>query len=105
MILGSGSIVHNLDLVNWDMKGGYPWAKRFQTHINEAIQKKDYASVLHYEKDPDAAKAFSTFEHFAPLLYVLGAIDPLDQAEIFNDEETLGSISMTGYLFKTEIAQ
>lgn len=101
LIFGTGSIVHNLSLVDWDMTEGYPWAKRFQKRLNAAIQARDYATAIHYEKDPDARKAFTTFEHYAPLLYVLGAVDPDDDVTIVNDEETLGSISMTGYLFQS----
>jgi 4,5-DOPA dioxygenase extradiol len=100
LIFGTGSLVHNLGLVDWDMVGGYPWAQRFQARLNAAIKARDYASPIHYEKDPDAYRAFTTFEHYAPLLYVLGAVSPDDNVEIVNDEETLGSISMTGYLFR-----
>jgi 4,5-DOPA dioxygenase extradiol len=100
LLFGTGSIVHNLAMVDWDMAKGYPWAKRFQERINQAVQSKDYGAILDFKKDPDAAKAFSTIEHYAPLPYVLGAVEPSDEVEIFNDEETLGSISMTGYLFK-----
>ena len=65
-----------------------------------AVEARDYAAAIHYEKDPDARKAFTTIEHYAPLLYVLGTVDPDDDVAIVNDEETLGSISMTGYLFQ-----
>lgn len=99
LIFGTGSIVHNLSLVDWDMNRGYPWAERFQKRINQAVEKKDYPSILQYRNDPDSAKAFTTIEHFAPLPYVLGTLDAADSVEIFNDEETLGSISMTGYVF------
>lgn len=102
LLFGTGSIVHNLALVNWDMATGYPWAQRFQKNINEAILAHDYDKVIHYEKEPEARKAFLTAEHFAPLLYLLGAAEADDKVAIFNDQETLGSISMTGYLFKSQ---
>ena len=100
LVFGTGSIVHNLSLVDWENTGGYPWARRFQHSINEAVEKRDFSSVIHVEKNPEANRAFRTVEHYAPLLYVLGAVDPEDDLEIINDEETLGSISMTGYLFR-----
>jgi len=100
LIFGTGSIVHNLAFINWGMDGGFPWARRFQERLNMAVEARDYAAAIHYEKDPDARKAFTTIEHYAPLLYVLGTVDPDDDVAIVNDEETLGSISMTGYLFQ-----
>jgi len=103
LIFGTGNIVHNLSLVDWNMERGYPWAVRFQKRMNQAVQKKDYGSILQYQKDPDSTKAFTTIEHFAPLPYISGTLEPTDGVEIFNDEETLGSISMTGYLFKSRL--
>lgn len=101
LILGTGSIVHNLALVDWDNEKGFPWAERFQARVNQAIRDRDYSSLIHFERDPDASKAFQTLDHYAPLLYVLGALDGDEEVEIFNDQETLGSISMTSYLFRS----
>lgn len=98
LIFGTGSIVHNLSLVNWDMDGGYPWAVNFQSRVTKAVKEKDYSSLINYRKIQDAGKAFTTVDHYAPLLYVLGAADEKDKIEIFNDKQTLGSISMTSYL-------
>jgi 4,5-DOPA dioxygenase extradiol len=36
-----------------------------------------------------------TPEHFVPVLYALGASSEADDVSFFNDETTLGSISMT----------
>jgi len=99
LLFATGSIVHNLALVDWDNPKGYPWAEAYQKRINERVKAHDVDALIHYEKDPDSAKAFVSLDHYSPLLYLLGAIRENDQVEIFNDEETLGSISMTSYLF------
>lgn len=100
LIFGSGAIVHNLSLVDWDSEKGYPWAEGFQKRVNAAVEKKDIAFLMGIRKDPDASKAFQSIEHYAPLLYVMGAVDPEDKLMVINDQETLGAISMTSYLFE-----
>lgn len=100
LILGSGNIVHNLSLIDWEMDGkGYPWAYEFDGYIKDCIVKKDFPGAAAYRKAGKSSKeAFYTPEHFYPLMYVLGAADGDDGVEIFNESCTLGSISMTCYM-------
>jgi 4,5-DOPA dioxygenase extradiol len=101
MILGSGNIVHNLHKVNWGMQGGYEWAYAFDVYIKSNIVSGKFENVIAYERAGSSHKeAFYTLEHFLPLLYVLGCVAETDALTVFNDVCTLGSISMTGYLFK-----
>lgn len=103
LILGSGNIVHNLAKINWRMSGGYPWAVAFDGYVKDQILKRSDESVIHYQAAGASAElAFVTPEHFYPLLYVLGASGPDDQVSVFNDACTLGSISMTSYLFQSQ---
>jgi 4,5-DOPA dioxygenase extradiol len=99
LLFGTGSIVHNLSTVDWEKEDGFSWAQEFQKKVNTLVQRKEYAALIDYRKIKNNQLAFQTNEHYAPLLYILGALDNEDQAEIFNDQETLGSISMTSYLF------
>lgn len=101
LILGSGNIVHNLSKVNWDMEGGYQWAYDFDSYIKDRIVKKRFDDVVGYRNAGRSAEsAVHTPDHFYPLLYILGASRHEDKAEVFNEACTLGSISMTCYLFK-----
>lgn len=101
LILGSGNIVHNLALVDWDMpNGGYAWAVDFDTYIKENIVNMQFQNVIDYYKAGKSSEtAFFTTEHFDPLLYILGASDSTDQISIYNDACVLGALSMTSYLF------
>ncbi len=99
LIFGSGNVVHNLARVNWSLDGGYPWADEFDNYIKNSILNKEYDNVINYEKAGLSAKsAFTSIDHFAPLLYVLGAAYEEDNISVFNDSCVLGSISMTSYL-------
>jgi 4,5-DOPA dioxygenase extradiol len=100
LILASGNVVHNLSRINWDMEGGQPWAVEFDNYIKDQVVNNRYDRIIHYEQAGKSAElAFSTPEHFYPLLYVLGAARPNDKLTVFNDSCTLGSLSMTCYLF------
>ena len=100
MILGSGNVVHNLTRVNWNMQGGYSWAEAFDRYIKERILQNKHEEVIHLENAGSAAgMSVPTPDHFYPLLCVLGAVSEDDSITIFNNSCTLGSLSMTSYLF------
>lgn len=100
LILGSGNIVHNLAKVNWSMAGGYSWAEEFDDYIKTCILAHQDDNVIHYERAGSSAYyAFTTPDHYAPLIYVLGAKTDEDDISVFNDACVLGSLSMTGYRF------
>lgn len=100
MIFGSGNIVHNLAKVSWGMAGGFPWADEFDAYIKRHILAKNFEKAVQYQQaGASAALSFTTLDHYAPLLYVLGAADEADEITVFNDARTMGSLSMTGYIF------
>lgn len=103
LIFGSGNVVHNLAKVAWDHPGGFDWAYDFDAYIRDAVLARDAESVLRYSSAGFSARlAVPTMDHFAPLLYVLGASDTFDTPSVFNEACVLGSLSMTGYLFGSE---
>jgi len=105
LVFGSGNVVHNLGRVGWGMTGGHPWAERFDAYIKERVVKGDHAGVLGYRAaGADAALSVPTTDHFDPLLHVLGASRPDDRLTVFNDTCTMGSLSMTCYLFEEQEA-
>lgn len=100
LIFGSGNVVHNLSRVDWRMNDGQPWAQEFDQSIHQAILSSDHDSVIHYERIGESAQlSVPSMDHFAPLLYILGASDEDDTISVFNADCTLGSMSMTSYLF------
>lgn len=104
LIMGSGNVVHNLERVNWGLEGGYPWAELFDGYIRERVLAGDFEKVV----DPrgagaSAQLALPTPDHYAPLLWALGAADEADAVTAFNDKCAMGSISMTSYLFEEKM--
>lgn len=101
LIFASGNVVHNLSKVDWEMDGGYSWAVEFDGYIRGKILARDYQGVINYQSaGPSAELAFRRPDHFYPLLYALGASEAADSLSIYNESCTLGSISMTSYLFE-----
>ncbi len=99
LVIGSGNVVHNLRLVDYS-GGAYDWAQQFDAAIRTAIEGKDFDKAVHYDSAGESARLSVPYpDHFYPLLYILGAAEETDEAEVFNADCVLGSLSMTSYLF------
>jgi 4,5-DOPA dioxygenase extradiol len=96
LVLGSGDIVHNLRVMDFNRPDGYDWAVRFNDEVKKRIRARDHAALVSSESlGPDARLAVPTPEHYLPLLYVLALQGERDEVAFFNDEMVMGSISMT----------
>lgn len=101
LIMGSGNVVHNLARVDFDIEGGFPWAIQFDNYIKGKIIDRQFDDVINYKSAGKSSElAFYTPDHYYPLLYILGASDIDDKLTVFNDSCTMGSMSMTCYLFE-----
>ena len=97
LIIGSGNIVHNLRLLNFDEVDAepYDWAVEFDETIKQLILSGDHDSIIHYQNLGKAARlAVPTNEHYLPLLYVLAVQDEQEPIRFFTVRMTLGAISM-----------
>ncbi|MBK9106017.1 MAG: 4,5-DOPA dioxygenase extradiol [Saprospiraceae bacterium] len=100
LIIGSGNIVHNLGIIDWQNQDrGFDWAIEANTTMKSLITKGDYAPLINYTT---MGKAFQlsipTPEHYLPMLYTLGLKDDKDALTIFNDKTIMGSIAMTSLM-------
>ncbi len=99
LIVGSGNVVHSFKYIDFKMSTGHDWADAFDTYIYNSIIESQYEQVIHYEKEGlNYHKAFQTLEHFAPLIYILGAAEAGEKVEVFNRSCEMGSMSMTSYV-------
>jgi 4,5-DOPA dioxygenase extradiol len=97
LIVGSGNIVHNLRAVRRDASSNqaYDWAVEFDRTIAARMEKGDLAGLADFQKlGPVAQMAHPTHEHYLPLLYAAGAVDPKEPLRFFNDSYQSASISM-----------
>ena len=99
LIIGSGNIVHNLRVVNFQEDKPYDWAVEFDETVKQLITSGDHHSIIGYRKLGDTARlSIPTNEHYLPLLYILALQDKQEQTHFFADRVTLGSISMRSVL-------
>lgn len=100
-IFTSGDVVHNLRMIDFENPSGYPWAAEFDRFIRERIEARDFQAVVNYRQAGKPAElSVPTPDHFFPLLYALGAARPDDLVSVHNEACTMGSLSMTSYIFR-----
>jgi 4,5-DOPA dioxygenase extradiol len=100
LIIGSGNIVHNLRLVDWnnmDTPGvGYDWAIEANEKMKKLILADDHKALIDYSSQGKAFNlAIPTPEHYLPLLYILALKQQDEMISFFNDKAVGGSLSMT----------
>lgn len=100
LVMGSGNMVHNLRQLRVDEK--IPdWSEQFDTQISRWIEEGDDQSIVRFQELGSLAKmAHPTYDHFLPLLYVLGMKSKSDHPEFFNTGFQMGSISMRSVIWK-----
>jgi len=107
LILGSGNLVHNLHKINWEMpNAAYPWAEEFDAKVRAAIEERDIESLTAPDRWGSAllGEAHPTMEHYAPVLYCLGATDKTDKVTYPYEGIEFGTISMRMAMFESQAA-
>jgi 4,5-DOPA dioxygenase extradiol len=95
LIIGSGNIVHNLRLLQWNAAEPYPWAREFDRMAAELIQAGRHDQLVDYKSLGEAARlSIPTNEHYLPLLYILALQQAAEPVSFFTEGLPLGSISM-----------
>ncbi len=94
LIIGSGNIVHNLRVFDYEQIQPYDWAATFDLMTKNCILQKDHAALCDYPIFGQMATlSIPTAEHYLPLLYVLAQQQDDDDLKFFN-EKVMSSISM-----------
>ncbi len=79
LIIGSGNIVHNLGLVDFDNEDTrpYAWAEAFDGWVDRCLTSGRLDDLARYgDLAPSAELAVPTDEHYTPLLYIAGLRQP-----------------------------
>jgi len=100
LIIGSGNMVHNLRMIDWQNMNtpnfGFDWAIEMNSIFKQKIYDGNHSDLINYEKLNKAATlAVPSPDHYYPLLYSLGLQDNKDSISIFNDKMVGGSLNMT----------
>lgn len=99
LLIGSGSITHNLGELDW--RAGpdaiEPWAGEFRDWMVARLQAGDRAALLDYRRQaPHARRSHPSDEHLLPLYFALGAGG---EFHIDHSGFTYGALGMDIYRF------
>lgn len=104
LVIGSGSLTHNLHEFRMGSEEGAPYAREFSLWIRQAVQAGDRERLLNaLAQAPHAARAHPTAEHFLPLLVALGASQPGAPATVLDGGIRDSVLAMESYVFGREI--
>jgi 4,5-DOPA dioxygenase extradiol len=80
LIVGSGNIVHNLRIIDWDDDAPVAaWAAEFDGWVEDCVAERRHAELIGYLGHPLGRMAAPTPDHYLPLLYTL-AVQSEDDA-------------------------
>jgi 4,5-DOPA dioxygenase extradiol len=100
LVIGSGNIIHNLRDVDFnDDAEPFGWALEFDEIIRGELGGRDYSRLIDYDKlGPLAKRAIPYFDHYLPMLYILGMKGDDERLEYVHDSIQNGSVSMRSFV-------
>ncbi len=100
LVIGSGNIVHNLRAMNFENNTPYDWAVEFDSKISQWIETGNHQAIVDFQKLGELSKlAHPTYDHFLPLMYVLGFQNKKDNPKFFNSDFDMSSVSMRSVIY------
>ncbi|CAI8964652.1 DODA-type extradiol aromatic ring-opening family dioxygenase [Pseudomonas sp. IT-P294] len=99
LLIGSGSITHNLRELDWHAgpESVEPWAKSFRDWMIEKLATNDEAALHDYRQQaPNAVRNHPSDEHLLPLYFARGAGGAFS---IAHQGFTMGALGMDIYRF------
>lgn len=100
LIIGSGSLTHNLYEFRTDEVQEATYAKEFSAWVRQAVTLGDMPRLRQtLELAPHAKRAHPTTEHFLPLLVAAGAASEGQPVTVLNGGIRHGVLAMESYVF------
>lgn len=97
LLIGSGSLVHNLREIEPEYAPAPEWARAFDGWISDRLLKADRAALLDYRAQaPSAARAHPTDDHLMPLFTAAAAGNAVTR---LHESYSYGGLSMSAYGF------
>lgn len=98
LLIGSGSITHNLRELSWDgTAADVPvWASDFRNFVVHKLAHSDYDAILDWSNIPHMARNHPTLEHFAPIFFAMGTGS---RFSLVHSSFSMGSLGMDVYRF------
>jgi 4,5-DOPA dioxygenase extradiol len=106
LIVGSGSMTHNLYEFRRHDAGEEPYVREFTAWVRDAVVRGDVQRLADYERlAPHAARAHPGNDHFLPLLVAVGATAAGEPVQVIDGGVAHGVLSMESYVIGRQDAQ
>ncbi len=101
LVIGSGSLTHDLRSVTWRGPNDEPgWVTEFAEWVHAALAGGRIDDLLDYRRlAPSAARNHPTEEHFLPLFVALGASGETARAQLLHTSTTFSVLRMDAFAF------
>ncbi|XID75706.1 DODA-type extradiol aromatic ring-opening family dioxygenase [Alkanindiges sp. WGS2144] len=98
LLIGSGSITHNLAELSWSEESVDPpeWATAFRNWVVHQLSNDNFAAVLNWPQAPFVHRNHPTLEHLAPLFFAMGTGS---RFSLIHSSFSLGALGMDLYRF------
>ena len=101
LIIGSGSLTHNLYEVRWGDPNASGYAREFTDWVRAKVQDGDHQQLIAaLEEAPHAKRAHPTTEHFLPLLVAAGAAGEQQPGGLIDGGIEHGVLAMDAFVFQ-----
>jgi 4,5-DOPA dioxygenase extradiol len=97
MIICSGNIVHNLNILDWNNIDAKPfdWNVEFDNLVKKNIDNRTFNPLVNFQNLGKAAKlSIPTTDHYYPMLYSLGMVQKYEPIKHIYEGYQYGGISM-----------
>jgi 4,5-DOPA dioxygenase extradiol len=106
VIVGSGSLTHNLYEFRQSASDVAPYAREFAAWTRNVVTEGEIDRLVDYRKlAPHAERAHPTEEHFLPLLVAVGAQATGEVAQVIEGGITHGVLAMDSYVWGLDETQ
>jgi 4,5-DOPA dioxygenase extradiol len=99
LIIGSGNIVHNLGLIDFDIDAKpFDWAVKFDEKIKQHLQSGNHGALINYlDIGKEAMYAVPTQDHYLPMIYAIGLQKKGESLKFIHEGFQNGSVSMRAF--------
>jgi 4,5-DOPA dioxygenase extradiol len=99
VFIGSGNIVHNLQMADFAGSHTYDWALEFDAISKDIIERHEVVNLTNpFRRYSSAKLAIPTDDHYRPLLASMALLNESETVSFFNESIDLGSVSMRSFI-------
>jgi 4,5-DOPA dioxygenase extradiol len=100
LIIGSGNIVHNLEVIDFDNIDAkpYDWAVEFDEKIKSDLLSRHHEDLINYRLlSKNVLLAAPTLDHYLPMIYSIGLQERNESVEFTHEGFQHGSVYMRSF--------